>query len=276
MCTPSIDSIVVVRSGGELGSGIAHRLHQYGFRVCITEIPLPLAVSRGNSYCEAIFEGRKTIQGISAVFVSPSVENIVRTWAGGDIPLVIDPLAVLTGQLKPDVLVDATMRKKPGDARLECASLVIGVGPGFYAGRDVHIVIESEGADTGRAIFSGEGLQDTGAPVKVDGFAFERVIWAPCAGLFVGECEIGDPVRAGDQLATINGNPLTAPISGTIRGILRSELKVRRGCKLIEIDPVNDPEIFCLIREKTWTISSGIAEAILRHAGRHNADFKNH
>jgi len=37
---------VLVRSGGNTASGLALRLHQVGFPVMISELPMPLAVRR--------------------------------------------------------------------------------------------------------------------------------------------------------------------------------------------------------------------------------------
>ena len=43
------DLIILIKGGGEMASGIAQRLVRSGFRVCMTEIPEPLAVRRAVS-----------------------------------------------------------------------------------------------------------------------------------------------------------------------------------------------------------------------------------
>ncbi len=45
--------IVLIRGAGEMASGVAHRLYRSHFRICMIEIPSPLAVRRGVSFCEA-------------------------------------------------------------------------------------------------------------------------------------------------------------------------------------------------------------------------------
>ncbi len=95
--------IVLIKGGGEIASGIAHRLHRSHFRVCLTEIANPLAVSRGTAFSEAVFDGEKTIEGVTAEFVSP--EEIYEVWQQGNIPIVIDPSASIKDEINPDVLV---------------------------------------------------------------------------------------------------------------------------------------------------------------------------
>src|SRR4030042_6791533 len=104
--------IVLIKGGGEAASGIAHGLHRSHFRVCLTEIADPLAVSRGTAFSEAVFDGVKTIEGVTAELVSVSPEEIYRAWQQGNIPIVIDPEASVKEELQPDVLVDATMAKR--------------------------------------------------------------------------------------------------------------------------------------------------------------------
>ncbi len=261
--------VVLIRGAGEVASGVAYRLYQYRFQVCLTEIPNPLAVSRGTAYSEAIFEGKKTIQTVTAELVPPSVAEVQRVWGKGNIPLIIDPGASIKEKLKPDVLVDAIMAKQPTGTKITDAPLVIGVGPGFYAGKDVHIVVESnDGPNLAKLIFDGEAEKNTGSPIAVGGLGRERVVWAPQAGIFVHrDREIGDPVEAGQVIADVDDIPLKAPISGNLRGIIRNGVRVSQGCKLIEIDQVNEPKTFYSIRRKIWDIGGGVAEAIITTLG---------
>ena len=48
-----MDSIIIIRGGGDLASGIALRLFRAGYRFLITEIPEPLTVRRTVSFAEA-------------------------------------------------------------------------------------------------------------------------------------------------------------------------------------------------------------------------------
>ncbi|MFH0914764.1 MAG: selenium-dependent molybdenum cofactor biosynthesis protein YqeB [Chloroflexota bacterium] len=256
--------VVLIRSGGEVASAVAHRLYRAHFRVCLTEVNRPLAVSRGTAFSEAVFDGAKSIEGVTAVLTPLSLEAIQGVWQAGKIPLLIDPQAGIKKLVQPDVLVDAIMAKKNTETKVTDAPLVIGMGPGFYAGRDVHLVVETNHSNNlGRVIEVGEAEKDTGTPVEIAGLGKERVVWAPRAGIFRTEKEIGDSVVAGETVGWVDESPLGASVSGMLRGLLRSGGPVPRGVKLIEVDPLNDSSVCFVIRDKMRAIAGGVLEAIL-------------
>lgn len=254
--------IVLIKGGGEIASGIAHRLHRSHFRVCLTEIANPLAVSRGTSFSEAVFDGEKSIEGVTAEFVSP--EKIHAVWRRGNIAIVLDPTASLKNELNPDVLVDATMAKRNLGTKITDAPLVIGMGAGFYVGRDVHVVVETNHShNLGRVIVEGEAEENTGVPVAIGGLTKGRVIWAPRSGTFTTDREIGDLVAAGEVVGQIGDLRLEAPVGGMLRGLMRNGVKVSKGAKLVEVDPVNDRAVCYVIRDKMRAIAGGVLEAIM-------------
>ncbi len=158
------DLIILIKGGGEMASGVAQRLVRSGFRVCMTEIPEPLAVRRGVSFCEAVFAGRTEVEGLVARRVSGK-EEVRRCWEEGEVPVVVDPECAIRKVLSPDVLVDAILAKRNTGTTLGDAPLVIGLGPGFRAGRDVHVVIETNrGHRLGRVIEDGRGRARYGHP----------------------------------------------------------------------------------------------------------------
>lgn len=255
--------IVLIKGGGEVASGVAHRLYRSHLRVCLTEIANPLAVSHGVTFCEAVFDDEKTIEGVTAELVSASAGEIQRVWREGNIAIVVDPEALVRERLKPDVLVDATMAKCNTGVKSGDAPLVIGLGPGFCAGRDVHIVVETNhSSNLGRVILEGEAEEDTGDPVAVGGFTRERVVWAPHPGIFVTEKEMGDSVVGGEVIGQIGGRPLESPMNGILRGLMRNGVSVPKGAKLIEVDPVHDKAICDLITDKMGVIGEGFLKAI--------------
>jgi xanthine dehydrogenase accessory factor len=259
---------VLIKGGGEVASGIAFRLHKSHIKLCLTEIANPVAVCRGTTFSEAVFDGAKTIMGVTAEFVSASPEEINQVWQHGNIPIVIDPEALIKQEMKPDVLVDAIMAKRNTGTKVADAPLVIGVGPGFYASKDVHVVVESNHSQClGRVILEGEAEKNTGIPVPIGGLANERVIWARRAGTFTTDMEIGDSVMAHQITGKIGEVPVEAPISGVLRGLIRGGVRVPKGAKLIEIDPVNDKAICDIITNKVWTIGKGVLQAIMLKFG---------
>ena len=259
--------IVLIRGGGEVASAIAHRLHRSHFRVCLTEIANPLAVSRGTTFSEAVFEGIKIIEGVRVELVSVSPEEIYRVWQRGSIPIAIDPEASIKEKIKPNVLVDATMAKRNISTKITDASLVIGMGPGLYAGRDVHIVVETNHSNNlGKVILKGEAEKNTGAPVAIGGLTKERVVWATRSGTFTSDKQIGDSVVARQVIGLVGDQTLEAlqaPISGMLRGLIKDGVRVSNGSKLIEIDPINDRDVCYVIRDKMRAIAGGVLEAIM-------------
>ncbi|MFH1003833.1 MAG: molybdenum hydroxylase, partial [Chloroflexota bacterium] len=103
---------VLIKGGGEVASGVAHRLHRSRLRVCLTEVAAPRAVSRGVTFSEAVFDGIKEVMGVRAELVLPTAAEISRVWRQGDIPIVVDPEATVRAVLRPAVLVDAIMAKR--------------------------------------------------------------------------------------------------------------------------------------------------------------------
>ena len=265
--------IVLIRGGGEVASGIAYRLHLAHIKVCLTEIAKPLAVSRGTAFSEAIFDGVKTVMGVRAELVPARQEEIYRVWQQGSIPIMIDPEASVKERIKPDVLVDAIMAKRKTDTKITDAPLVIGVGPGFYASRDVHIVVESNHSrNLGRVILEGEAEKNTGIPVAIGGLAKERVVWSPQAGIFTSNKEIGDSVVSGEVVGQVGDRPLKAPLSGMLRGLIRSGARVAKGSKLIEVDPVHDRATCNYITDKMLAIGEGVLKAIKLKTGAAEGD----
>ena len=256
--------IVLVRGGGEMASGVAHRLHQSHFKVCLLEILQPLAVRREVSFCEAVYEGEKEVEGVRAKLISKP-EEIRSIWKEGKMPLLIDPDGKKTRNfLKPDVLVDAILAKKNLGTRINDAPLVIGLGPGFTAGKDVHVVIETNrGHNLGKMILKDAAEPDTGIPGDVGGVTVERVLRTLKKGKFRPQRSIGDRVHKGTVVAVADDFPVMAKISGVVRGLLRDGVEVRKGMKVGDIDPRGKREFCFTISEKARGIGGGVLEAIL-------------
>ncbi|MBQ5566342.1 MAG: molybdenum hydroxylase, partial [Oscillospiraceae bacterium] len=134
--------LVLIRGAGDLASGIALRLHRSGFDVVMTEIERPTAVRRTVAFCEAVVNGKQTVENVTAVRAE-SREEALLCLERGLIPVLVDPDCVCREHLRPDVLVDAILAKRNLGTRITDAPIVIGVGPGFTAGEDCHAVVET-------------------------------------------------------------------------------------------------------------------------------------
>jgi xanthine dehydrogenase accessory factor len=254
---------VLIRGGGEMASGIAHRLHQCHMKVLITEIEAPTAVRRTVAFAEAVYQGYQIIEGVKTLKVSAAAA-VGEQWQRGNIPLLVDPDARIRMTVMPDVIVDAIMAKKTAHTKISDAPLVIGVGPGFIAGTNVHAVVESNrGYHLGRVLWSGAAECDTAVPAPVAGFTHARVLRVPCAGRFRALREIGDLVKVGETVAEVKGVPIKAEIAGMLRGILKNDIEVAQGVKAGDVDPRGQKEYCYSISDKARAIAGGVLEAIL-------------
>lgn len=194
----------------------------------------------------------------------------------GEVPLLIDPTGESIALLKPDVVVDAIIAKRNLGTTIDMAPLVIGVGPGFTAGNDVHLVIESmRGHNLARIITDGMAQPNTGVPGNIAGFTSERVIHAPAAGYIHDVRKIGDIVQKGDEIARIYPDkgsydnalseyvPVNATITGIIRGLIREGYYFREGFKIADIDPRESELTNCFtISDKARSIAGSVLEAV--------------
>lgn len=263
-----LNLIILIKGGGEVGTAVAHRLAQCHFRVCITEIANPLAVTREATFCEAVYEGYKTVEGITARRID-TPQQVFPIWETGEVPIIVDPDSQSKNLFHPQVFVDAIMAKKNTGTTLKDAPLVIGLGPGFVAGYDVHMVIESNNSNNlGRVIREGSAEANTGIPIPVGGHSFLRVFHPPVEGQFSSDNKIGISVSPGDIIGYVEGHAIKAEIKGILRGLIRSGVKVNKDTKLAEIDPLARPDDCGRIRALPRAIAGGVLEAILSRFNR--------
>jgi xanthine dehydrogenase accessory factor len=259
------DLVILVKGAGEMATAVAHRLASCHFKVCMTETSNPQAVRREVAFSEAIFDSEKEVEGVIAKRIE-SPDQIQETWRDGKIPILVDPEASVRNCLTPDVLVDAILAKRNLGTMNTDAPLVIGLGPGFVAGKDIHLVIETNrGHNLGRIIYNGEAEANTGIPGSIAGYTEERVIRAPRDGNFKVVKKIGDGVSANEKVGMIGNVVVRSRISGVIRGLLRNGTKVWKGMKLGDVDPRGNKTNCCTISDKARTISGGVLQAILEH-----------
>ena len=255
---------IVIRGAGEMASGIAFRLFKSNFqRICMTEVSQPLAVRRAVSFCEAVHEGKKTVSGVTARLVK-GYDRIQETWEEEAIPVIMDPEARVIDFLKPEVVIDAIMAKKNLGTKITDAALVIGVGPGFHAGMNTHLVVETNrGHNLGRVIYDGEAERDTGLPGAIGGYTVERVFRAPKNGQISSKKAIGDLTEKGDVVAEVDGMQVRSRIGGVIRGIVKDGTYVSEGMKIGDVDPRGVREYCYSVSDKTLAIAGGVLESIL-------------
>lgn len=254
---------IVIKGAGDLATGVAARLWRSGFPVIMTEIARPLTVRRTVSLSDAVYKGEATVEDITGRRVQDK-EEILKALDERVIPVRVDPEATVVREIHAFAVIDAVMAKRNIGTRIADAPFVIGLGPGFSAGRDVHAVVETKRGHTlGRVIWKGSAIPDTGIPGVVNGFGAERVIRATGKGIFKGIRSIGEHVEKGDIVAYAGDIPIPAPISGMLRGLLHDGIIVEKGLKSGDVDPRDIKENCWTISDKALAVGGGVLEAVL-------------
>lgn len=261
-------TFVLLRGAGDLASGVIARLRRAGYLVGALEGEKPSAIRRSVSFSEAVYAGRVVVEGLAAKRVGDAKEFIELLAGGAEIPILVDPDGASIPALGPSVLVDAIMAKKNLGTRIDMAPLVIALGPGFVAGRDVHAVVETNrGHELARVLWEGQAEADTGVPGEIGGASGERVLHAEVEGWLKPLEEIGSRVAKNQLIAYIESNKSSfnvySKIDGILRGILPGGYPVTRGFKIADVDPRARPEHCQRISDKSRAIGGGVLEAIL-------------
>ena len=253
---------VVVRGGGDLASGVVSRLYHAGFPVIVLELPAPLLVRRAVSFGDAVYEGVRAVEDMTARLTD--VDGVEAALAAGEVPVLIDPAGESLAALRPAVVVDARMEKRNPGTRLTDAPLVIALGPGYVAGVDCHAVIETNrGHYLGRVIRAGNAEADTGEPGNIGLKTHSRVLRAPAGGHLRAYAEIGDVLAEGALIAGVAGEEIRAPFAGVLRGLIHERVAVQAGMKVGDLDPRVAPEHCFTISDKSLAIGGGVLEAVL-------------
>lgn len=271
--------LIVVRGAGDLATGTIHRLKKAGFRLLVLEAEHPAAIRRQVALSEAVYAGSARVEDVEAVRMDVDLaekknrkelleQEMERIWKKDGVPVLVDPAGLSIEALRPAVVVDAILAKKNLGTTKEMAPLVIALGPGFTAGEDVDVVIETKrGHNLGRVIRSGSAVPNTGIPGIIGGYGKERVMHAQAEGILRNAASIGDIVEARAVIAEIeteNGTvPVEASFSGLLRGLIRDGYPVTKGFKIADIDPRKEELQNCFtISDKARCIAGSVLEVI--------------
>jgi len=225
---------VLVLGIGDIGSAVAHRLFRAGELAAIQDDPPPGTSRRRMAFSDAMFDGETQLTGVIARLISPAKLS-PSTWSVRFIPVTAAPPRGAIEKLRPDVIVDARMKKRGRPERLKrLARLTIGLGPGFVAGETVDVAVETNSDNPGRIFRAGA---TPAMPRDANGRGRERVLYAPRSGMFTSPCEIGDAVRRGEPIGKVGHRTVTAPVSGRLRGLARAGQAVAAGAEIAEIVP---------------------------------------
>ena len=261
--------LIIVRGGGDIATGTIYKLVKSGFHVLILEIAHPSAIRRNVAFSEAVYEEKWQVEDMTC-HLAHDIKEAEQIMKAGNPALMIDPNGEMIKQLHPIAVVDAILAKKNLGTTRDMAPITIALGPGFTAGEDVDVVIETmRGHRLGRIIKEGSAIPNTGIPGVIKGFGKERVIHSPAKGILRNICHITDMVTKDQLLAkieTADGEIVDVPASmdGLLRGLIRDGYPVTKGFKIADIDPRAEEYDNCFtISDKARCIAGGVLEALL-------------
>jgi xanthine dehydrogenase accessory factor len=274
------DYRVLIRGAGELASGTAHHLYTQGFQnILMLERRYPKAVRRQVCFSEAILDGSTKVQGVLGRYVRNVNEAEAANEAGAIAIAALDLDEVLHSW-QPKIFIEAAMLRKNWGLKREIAPVVIALGPGYVARKDCDAVV-----DTVRGPQVGAVLEDTGErlhdepPAEILGYGGERAVKAVRDGIFFTQQRIGGQVDRGERIGTVvsvygvedfrqgvpvdASYPVTARISGVLRGLLRDGVPVKKGDRIADIDPRGNTDDLNNISDKSRRVAEGVHEALL-------------
>lgn len=229
----------VVRGSGDVGSAVAHALYMRGVNVIVHDDPRPAHLRRGMAFTDALFDGQAVLDGVLARQVTDWESLGGAVAADGPLWICDRPLQALLERCKPNLLVDARMRKRAAvEDQRDFAPTVVGLGPGFDTRSNCHLAIETAwGTDLGAVLRSGATAALSGEPRPLGGAGRERFVYAPQAGSWHTALQIGNRVTEGQVVGQIGTVAIVAPLSGFLRGLSHAGVLVAQRQKIVEVDP---------------------------------------
>ena len=296
------DQLVIVRGGGDLATGVIWALRRAGFPVLILESEHPSAIRRTVSLSEAVYDGTATVEDIT-VRLALNLDQAQYFLFEDGIAMLVDPeghairdiidteekysewdtgLTTLEGggrHLFLTAVVDAILAKRNLGTTKDMAPFVVALGPGFTAGQDCDVVIETmRGHTLARPIREGSALPNTGTPGLIAGHSADRVIHSPAAGVLRAVSKIGDEVEQDQVIACIETGdqdsvPVKASFAGLLRGLIRDGYPVSEGFKIADIDPRREQYENCFtISDKARALGSAVVMELVGYAARKAVD----
>jgi len=259
----AVPPIAVILSSNEAASAIAHRLFQGGWSVVLSRDPMVPVLRRRMSFDDAFCDRSATLEGVAARRVE-SLGGLIDSFVARQFIAVTSmDLGELLCLGSVEAIVDARMQRhrKPCDVRA-LARVTVGVGPGFCAGRDVHVAVETVPGAAGIPVFYGTTAPPTGIPETLGGAGVERFAPADRPGSWRPRVDFGWRVGRGDVVGDLAGRAIRAPLSGHIRGLVRRETRIDRGVRLVEIDPRGAGAVWSGIGPRASRIAAGTVSVL--------------
>ncbi|MGL5616521.1 MAG: selenium-dependent molybdenum cofactor biosynthesis protein YqeB [Sarcina sp.] len=258
------EDLIIFRGGGDIATGSIQKVKRAGFNVLVLEVEKPSSIRRYVSLSEAIYDGRTIVEDIEAVKAN-NLDEVKEIIKNNKIAIMVDPKGESIKELKPLAVIDAILAKRNLGTDKTMAPITIGLGPGFEAGVNVDIVIETmRGHNLGRLLFEGKPLDNTGVPGEIAGVSGDRVIYSEADGVIKNIAKISDYVEKGQVIAVVGDTEIKSKISGILRGIIKDGYEVKKGLKIADVDPRENQKKNCFtISDKARNVGGATLEALL-------------
>jgi hypothetical protein len=257
--------VALVLGTGDIASAIGRQLFAAGWAVVLLRDHAVPVLRRGMAFDDALESGAAELDGVTAM-PAPSADalpGLLRAHRGVVVANLDPAVAAASCGEAPAAMIDARMRKyaMPADIR-PLAACTVGIGPGFAAGTNVHLAIETLPGQEGGFVTQGTTANPTGKAVPLGGAGAERFVYAPIAGPWQPGVPLGTWLEADRPIGVLGGEAVCAPIAGCVRGMVRAAPGgVARGSKLMEIDP--RPGAACTgVPPRARRIAAGVETAL--------------
>ena len=179
-------ALCLVRGTGDVSSAVAHVLFCAGHRVVLHDDAAPTHCRRGMAFVDAIFDSLARLGVVLAKRARDPDDLPYMVRCGRAVPVSRDSFSEILVLLRPNILVDARMRKRhQPEPQIGLAPLTIGLGPNFIAGDTTDVAVETGwGEDLGRLIRVGATRPLEGVP-KFNGLQHEALLGAILAVLVI-------------------------------------------------------------------------------------------
>jgi hypothetical protein len=218
----------------DLASAVGHALASAGVPALLVRDPEVPVVRRAASFDDALEDGYVRMHGITAYAANPLSGEQSQTL-----------LAVTS--LPPDVLINSSLIEGIVDARVRrgrqradmrgMAGFAIGLGPGFCAGENVDIAVETAPEAAGVILRDGMTQPPPVESTLLVGPEGQSIVRAPRSGLWWTFRDIGETVEDAAVVGLCAGRQVAAPLGGCLTGLVRRGTELRAGMPLLEIDP---------------------------------------
>ncbi|WP_400769462.1 xanthine dehydrogenase [Methylosinus sporium] len=255
--------LAVILGTNEIASAVAVHMNRIGWACVLSHDAFPPVIRRQMAFHDCLYGERITLDGVEAERADSTmelVEILDYTTKVAVTPLQFHDLAAVR---TAHALVDARMQKYRATPDLRhLAKVAVGLGPNFAVGRNCDVAIETKPSQAGLIVHEGATEPADHVPNRLGDVGEERFVYSSKPGLWHSAIDIGVRVFKDFVVGHLDGEPVTAPLDGVLRGVVRDGLQIPAGCKLLEIDPRGRSAKWTGIDERSGLVASAVGRAI--------------